>query len=132
MNFNGSNFLHYLQRSGIGFWLSVLALVWLLGSLGLQGVVNSILLILAFLLVAPVIAFVGLRWWLDRNLATDNCPACNYEFVGLERSQFRCPNCGEPLQVEGGKFQRVAPPGTIDVDVVDVVDVPSRTLDSGD
>ena len=132
MKSNGSNFLQYLQRSGIGFWLSVLALVWLLASVGLQGVVNSILLIFAFLLVAPVIAFAGLRWWLNRNLVSDRCPACNYEFVSLERSQFRCPNCGEPLQVEGGKFQRVTPPGTIDVNAVDVVDVSARTLDGGD
>jgi hypothetical protein len=38
----------------------------------------------------------------------------------LEKSQLQCPSCGEPLKIENGQFERLTPPGTIDVDAVDV------------
>ncbi|MDV3001582.1 MAG: hypothetical protein N5P05_003188 [Chroococcopsis gigantea SAG 12.99] len=30
------------------------------------------------------------------------------------------PNCGESLKVEGGTFQTLTPPGTIDVEAVEI------------
>ena len=77
------------------------------------------------LLITPVIAWFGFRWWLKRNLVEDQCPVCSYELTGFNGTESRCPSCGEPLKVEGGQFKRLTPPGTIDVDAVEV----SRTAD---
>ncbi len=83
-------------------------------------VVNGILILVGLALITPVIGWFVFRWWLKRNLVEDTCPVCAYEFAGLNGTQCRCPNCGEPLQVEQGHFQRLTPPGTIDVDAVEV------------
>ncbi|BCL37095.1 hypothetical protein [Nostoc sp. MS1] len=116
MSFNNSqlNLLNFRP------WLTALAIAWLLASLGLGWLVNSLLIILGFILLAPVVAFFGFRWWLERNLVTDQCPVCNYEFTGLNNSQMQCPNCGENVMVQKGHFQRFAPEGTIDVTAVEV------------
>ena len=101
----------------------------LLSAVGLGWIVNGFLILFLLLLFAPVIAFFGLQWWLKRNFILDSCPVCSYEFTGLKNSQFQCPNCGEPLEVNGGKFTRMTPPGTIDVEAVDVQ---VQVLDSTD
>lgn len=106
--------------SNLARWLSILAVIWLLGSVGLGWLVNSFLILVGLLLLAPVLAFVGFRLWLQRNLVQDQCPVCRYEFTGLNRTQLQCPNCGEPLKVEQGHFNRLTPPGTIDVQAVEV------------
>jgi len=64
-------------------WLTLLAIAWLLASLGLGWLVNSLLIIVGLLFLAPVVAFFGFRWWLERNLVSDQCPVCGYEFTGL-------------------------------------------------
>ncbi|MBD2343034.1 hypothetical protein [Anabaena subtropica] len=107
-------------------WLTLLAVVWLLASLGLGWLVNSLLILFGLILLAPVVAFFGFRWWLQRNLVTDQCPICSYEFTGLNNTQLQCPNCGENLIVQKGHFQRFAPEGTIDVTAIEV---PSQQLD---
>ncbi|WP_414755741.1 hypothetical protein [Anabaena sp. CCY 9910] len=107
-------------------WLTLLAIAWLLASLGLGWLVNSLLIIVGLLFLAPVVAFFGFRWWLERNLVSDQCPVCSYEFTGLNNSQLQCPNCGENLTVQKGHFQRFAPEGTIDVTAVEV---PSQRLE---
>lgn len=107
-------------------WLTVLAVFWLLASLGLGWLVNSLLIIFALLLLAPAIAFVGFRWWLQRNLVNDACPVCRYEFTGLNNSQLQCPNCGERILVQKGHFQRFTPDGTIDVTAIEV---PAKSLE---
>ena len=119
MNPNRSN-PYQLQFSGIGFWLGLFAIFWLLGAIGLGWLINSLLILFGLILIAPILLFVGARWWLNRNLVQDQCPVCSYEFAGLNNTQLACPSCGEPVQVEAGQFQRLTPPGTIDVDVVDV------------
>jgi DNA-directed RNA polymerase subunit RPC12/RpoP len=101
-------------------WLTTLAVIWLLGSLGLGWLVNSLAIIFGLLLLAPVLAFFVFRWWLQRNLVVDKCPVCEYEFTGLNNSQLQCPNCGEQVLVKQGQFQRFAPEGTIDVTAVEV------------
>jgi hypothetical protein len=68
-------------------WLTLLAVGWLLASVGLGGVVNSLLIIFALLLIIPILAFFGFRWWLQRNLVTDKCPVCGFESTGLNNSQ---------------------------------------------
>jgi len=95
-------------------------IIWLLGAIGLGWLVKSLLILFGLLLVAPILAFVGFRWWLKRNLIQSQCPVCNYEFVSLNKSEFRCPNCSEPLKAENGNFTRLVPAGTIDVSAVEV------------
>ncbi|MCG6136318.1 MAG: hypothetical protein MET45_17010 [Nostoc sp. LLA-1] len=107
-------------------WLTVLAVFWLLASLGLGWLVNSLLIIVGFFMLTPVVAFFGFRWWLQRNLVTDQCPVCNYEFTGLNNSQLQCPNCGEALSVQQGHFQRFTPEGTIDITAIEV---PAKSLE---
>ncbi|MBH8575949.1 hypothetical protein I8752_23710 [Nostocaceae cyanobacterium CENA369] len=106
--------------------LTVLAVFWLLASLGLGWLVNSLLIIFALLLLAPAIAFFGFRWWLQKNLVSDACPVCRYEFTGLNNSQLQCPNCGERILVQKGHFQRFTPDGTIDVTAIEV---PAKSLE---
>jgi hypothetical protein len=95
-------------------------IIWLLGAIGLGWLVKSLLILFGLILLAPVLAFFGFRWWLKRNLVQSQCPVCSFEFVGLNNSEFQCPSCGEPLKVEQGRFNRTVPPGTIDVAAVEV------------
>ncbi len=101
-------------------WLTLLAVIWLLGSFGLGWLVNSLLIIFGLLFLAPVLAFFGFRWWLQRNLVSDQCPVCAHEFTGLNNTQLQCPNCGEQLLVQQSHFRRFTPEGTIDVTAVEV------------
>ncbi|MBF1989600.1 hypothetical protein [Fischerella thermalis] len=107
-------------------WFTLVVIAWLLGSLGLGWLVNSLLIIVGLLLLTPILAFFGFRWWLQRNLVTDRCPVCRYEFTGLNQTQLQCPNCGELLSVQQGHFQRITPDGTIDVTAVEV---PAQSLE---
>jgi rubredoxin len=101
-------------------FLLPIAILWLLGSIGLGWLVKSFFILLALILIAPIVAYVGFRWWLSRSLMQSNCPVCGFEFAGLNQTEFRCPNCGEPLRAEHGQFKRLTPPGTIDVTAVEV------------
>lgn len=109
-----------LNLSNLRPLLTLLAVVWLLGSLGLGWLVNSLAIILGLLFLTPIIAFYGFRWWLQYNSVTDSCPVCGYEFTGLNNSQLQCPNCKEQLLVQQRHFQRFAPEGTIDVTAIEV------------
>ncbi|WP_017716504.1 hypothetical protein [Kamptonema formosum] len=106
--------------SDAGNWLTALLVIWLLGSIGLGWLVKSILILMGLALIAPALAFFGVRWWLSRNLIEDQCPVCSYEIAALNKTQLQCPSCGEPLQVEQGHLQRLTPPGTIDVKAIEV------------
>lgn len=108
------------NQSGLGCWLTFLATCLLLSSVGLGGVVNGFFILVALAILTPVIGWLGFRWWLKRNLVEDKCPVCAYQFTGFNATNCRCPNCGEPLKVEQGHFLRLTPPGTIDVDAVEV------------
>lgn len=112
--------LVWMNNSGLGCLLTFLLLGLLLGSIGLGWVVNSFLILLGAIILLPIISFWGLRWWMRRNLVEDQCPVCNYEFTAFNSIECNCPNCGEPLQIQGGHFQRITPPGTIDVEAVEV------------
>ena len=101
-------------------WLTLLAIAWLLASLGLGWLVNSLVIILGLLFLLPVVAFFGFRWWLQKNLVTNQCPVCGYELTGVNKSQVQCANCGEQLLVKNSQFQRFTPEGTIDVKAVEV------------
>ena len=118
MNQNSNSF--ELKLPDLRNWLVILFVIWVLTSLGLGWFVKSVLLVVGFLLVLPIVGFVGFRWWLKRNLVTAPCPVCNYEVTGLNQTQCSCPSCGEPLKIEQGHLLRLTPPGTIDVQAVDV------------
>jgi hypothetical protein len=109
-----------LNDSGLGCFLTLILIGLLLSSIGLGWLVNSFLVLLVLLMVMPIAVFLGFRWWLQRKLVEDGCPVCSYEFTGFNGTECRCPNCGELLKVEGGKFLRLTPPGTIDVEAVEV------------
>jgi hypothetical protein len=106
--------------SGVGRVVVWLAIAWLLGILGLGWLIKSFLVLLGLLLITPIVAFVGLRWWVQKNLVQGACPVCSAELTGFNRMELQCASCGETLQVNQGKFRRITPAGTIDVDAVDV------------
>jgi hypothetical protein len=117
---NQNSFSRQFNLAGLRFWVTVFAVVWLLGAIGLGWIVKSVLFLLALLIIVPVIGFFGLRWWLQRNLVMDQCPVCGFESAGINGTQMRCPNCSEPLRIEQGHFYRLTPPGTVDVEAIDV------------
>ncbi len=122
MNFNRSNQIQ-LNFSGLGCWLTLLGIVWLLGAVGLGWVVKSLAVLVVLVLVTPVLAFIGLRFWLRRNLVQGACPVCATAVTGIKGTETTCLNCGTALRTEADGFSRLAEAGTIDVTAVDVVDV---------
>ncbi len=106
--------------AGVGRLVSLLAIAWLLGLIGLGWLVKSFFVLLGLILITPVVAFLGLRWWIQRNLIQADCPVCHYDFTGFNQAEFRCPNCNEPLKAEAGQFKRMTPAGTIDIQAVEV------------
>jgi len=116
-NFSSAQF----NLSGIGGWVVLLAMAWLLGTIGLGWLVKSVLVLIGLLVFTPVIAFFAIRWWLKRNVVQDQCPVCGVSSAGINGTQLRCPSCSEPLRVDQGHFYRITPPGTVDVEAVEVI-----------
>ncbi|NJL86489.1 MAG: hypothetical protein HC886_11735 [Leptolyngbyaceae cyanobacterium SM1_1_3] len=114
------NDLRQLNFSGLGCWLTLFATVWLLGALGLGWLIKSFLVLMVLLVLAPVVAFLGFRWWLRRNLVVAQCPVCNAEVTGVSGMQATCLNCGTQLKAEANQFKRVVSEGIIDIDAVEV------------
>ena len=119
MNERFNKLLQY-NTSGLGCWISLLLFILIVGKIGLGGVISGFLILIALSIVVPVLGFWGFQWWLRRKLTLAQCPVCSYEFTGFKDTEFNCPSCGESLQVEGDRFTRMTPPGTIDVDAVEV------------
>lgn len=115
----GSN-NYQINFSGVGCWLTVIAIAWLLGAIGLGWVVKSIAVLVGLIFITPILAFVGVRWWLSRNVIEGNCPVCETALTGLNRAQTVCPNCRTPLQVGRDGFARFTPEGTVEVSAVEV------------
>lgn len=109
-----------INLAGLRSWLVLLAAIWLLGSIGLGWLVKSLVFLIGLLLLIPAIGFFVLRWWLKRNLIEDSCPVCQTQFVAINNSELSCPNCSEPLTIDHGHFHRLTPPGTVDVDAIEV------------
>lgn len=106
--------------SGLGCILTLVIVSLLLGSIGLQWIVNGFLILIALLIITSIIAVFVFRWWLKRNLIEDQCPVCDYTFTALNNNNCYCPNCGESLSILQGKFVRETQPGTIDVEAIEV------------
>ena len=109
-----------MNQSGLGCGLMLLAAMVLLSAIGLKWVVNGIALFIVVIFLAPIVGVFAFRWWLKGKLMESDCPVCHYEFTGFTGQECQCPNCGEVLLATNGKFERPTPPGTIDVDAVDV------------
>ena len=111
-----------VNQSGLGCLISLILTALFLGAVGLGWVVNGALIFIGILLLIPSIGWFGLRWWLKKRLVESACPVCSYEFTGFHGTEFRCPNCGEALQIEKGEFRKLNAIGTIDVKAVDVIE----------
>ncbi len=119
---------------GLGCWLFVLGAFWLIGAIGIGGLIKSVFAIVLFVVLAPVLAFFALQFWVKRNLVNGSCPVCSQTLAGLKNSKMPCPNCGTELAVTGDGFERSAPEGVIDIQAVDVQasNVQSTPVELGD
>ncbi len=106
--------------SGLGCWLTVIGLAYLLGVVGLGWIVQSLLMIALLVIITPVIGFFGFRWWLRHNLVSAPCPVCSAPVSGLKNRSTTCLNCGTPLSFQGEYLQRATPEGTVEVSAVDI------------
>ena len=109
-----------LNLSGLRFWLVLAVILWLISSVGLWWLVKSFFILIGIILFLPLIIFLGFRFWLQRNLINADCPVCGQSLIGINGQQLQCTNCGEALIASDSTLKRVTPPGTVDVDVVDV------------
>lgn len=131
MNPNSSKQVQ-INFSGLGCWLTLIGVIWLLGAVGLGWLVKSLAVLVVLLLAAPVLGFIGLRFWLRRNLVQAACPVCSTPLTGIKGADTRCLNCGTPLHAEIDGFSRVAEAGTIDITAVDVTVEAKPILPEGD
>ena len=109
-----------LQLRGLGVWLVTLLFLVGVGSILPDWLVNAVFILIGLALFAPVLGFFGLRWWLQRNLVQQSCPVCSTPLSGIANVKLQCPNCNTLLEVKQGKISRVTPPGTVDVEAVEV------------
>ncbi len=109
-----------LQLPSLNSILFFVLLAWVLGAIGLGGLIKSLLVVIIVLAALPVVALLFTQWWVKKNLIQAACPSCGFELTGVNEMDLQCPNCGEHLSVSEGKFMRQAQSGTIDVNVVDV------------
>ncbi|WP_017301797.1 hypothetical protein [Nodosilinea nodulosa] len=131
MNQNNFNQIR-VNLSGLGCWLTLIGVVWLLGAVGLGWLVKSLAVLIVLLLAAPVLGFIGLRFWLRRNLVQGPCPVCSTALTGIKGTETRCLSCGTPLHTEADGFTRVTEAGTIDITAVDVTVDAKPVLPEGD
>ncbi|HSM82056.1 MAG TPA: hypothetical protein VLS96_10230 [Nodosilinea sp.] len=131
MNQNRPNQIQ-LNFSGLGCWLTLIGVIWLLGAIGLGWVVKSLAVLVVLVLAAPVLGFIGLRFWLRRNLVQGPCPVCATDLTGIKGAETRCLNCGTPLRTEAEGFARLTEAGTIDVTAVDITVEAKPVLPEGD
>lgn len=119
MNQNNSKTFQF-NFSNLRFWISLVAIILLLRSLGLGGLVNGFFIIIALAIATPILGILWFTWWAKRNQVQAPCPVCNAEISGFNGTEVQCPSCSEPLKIENRIFQRLTPPGTIDVQAVEV------------
>ncbi|KPQ33763.1 MAG: hypothetical protein HLUCCA11_17280 [Phormidesmis priestleyi Ana] len=114
----------------LGCWLFILGTIWLIGAIGIGGIIKSVLALVLFIVLAPVLAFLALQFWIKRNLVNGSCPVCEQTLAGLKNTQIACPNCGTNLSVTSEGFERFAAEGVIDIQAVDVPSGPVKLADA--
>ncbi len=105
---------------GLGCWLFAFIAIWVIGAIGITGILKSIFAVILFLVLAPVLLSVAVRFWLKRNVVTGNCPVCEQSLVCIKQSKTICPNCATEVTATSDGFERVAADGVIDVQAVDI------------
>ncbi|MEL6332647.1 MAG: hypothetical protein AAFN42_21240 [Cyanobacteria bacterium J06554_1] len=119
-----------LNFSGMGCWLTLAIGFGLVTTVGIGWLLKSLLVLVVLLVSVPIALIVGSQFWLRRNLVEGACPACSQPLTGFRPIPMSCPNCGVALQAKDGTFVRVAPEGTIDVNVINVDAVRTDTGDT--
>lgn len=114
---------------GLGCWLFAFIAIWVIGAIGITGILKSIFAVILFLILAPVLLSVVARFWLKRNLVSGNCPVCEQSLVCMKQSKLTCPNCATEVSATDNGFERVAAEGVIDVQAVDIQTSATATLD---
>ncbi len=105
---------------GLGCWVFIFIAAWIIGAIGITGILKATLALVLFLVLAPVLALVGLQFWIKRNLIQGRCPVCEQPLTGLKKMKTPCPSCGTQVVVTAEGFERVASDGVIDISAVDV------------
>jgi len=121
-----------INLSGLGCWIAFFGVIWLLGAVGLGWLVRSLAVLVLLIMLAPVLLFLGFRFWLKRSLVQADCPVCTTTLTGIKGTQTQCPNCGTLLKADGEGFHRLQEEGTIDVTAVDVTPDPPSSLPEGE
>lgn len=103
--------------------LATIAVIVLVLSLLPNWLRDTLFGLVGLLILLPIVGILGLRWWLNRNLINAPCPVCGTPISGLRAAQQQCPNCGEVLEVKERQWVRLTPPGTLDVQAVEVQDL---------
>ncbi|AZB72296.2 hypothetical protein [Synechococcus elongatus] len=103
--------------------LATIAVIVLVLSLLPNWLRDALFGLVGLLILLPILGILGLRWWINRNLVNAPCPVCGTTVSGLGQSQLQCPGCGEVLQVKDRQLVRLTPPGTLDVQAVEVQDL---------
>lgn len=99
-------------------------LVWLVLTGRIGFLFDSFLILVAVLSIVPVLAMLGFRWWVNRQLVQGICPSCGTSVTGLKGQSFPCTVCGNTVQGETtGDFSVKDPSSaTIDIDAKQVDD----------
>lgn len=99
-------------------------LAWLVLTGRIGVLFDSFLILFAIVTIVPVIAMVGFRWWINRQLVQGTCPSCGAMVTGLKGQSFQCNVCGNTMQGENtGNFSVKDPSkATIDIDAKEVDD----------
>lgn len=105
---------------GLGCWLFAFIAIWVVGAIGITGILKSIFAVVLFLILAPVLLSVAAQFWLKRNLVTGNCPVCEQSLVCIKQSKTVCPNCATEVRATADGLERIAADGVIDVQAVDI------------
>lgn len=97
-------------------------LFWLIftGRIGI--IFDSFLILFGVMTIVPVLAILGFRWWINRQLVQGTCPSCGTSVTGLRGQAFKCTVCGRPVQGENtGNFSVKDPSSaTIDIDAKEI------------
>ncbi|EDX85732.1 hypothetical protein S7335_3435 [Synechococcus sp. PCC 7335] len=105
---------------GLGCWLFAFIAIWVIGAIGITGILKSIFAVVLFLILAPVLLSIAAQFWLKRNLITGNCPVCEQSLVCIKQSKTVCPNCATEVTATADGFERATADGVIDVQAVDI------------
>lgn len=99
-------------------------LVWLVLTGRIGFIFDSFLFLFSFVTVVPVLAVLGFRWWLSRQLVRGECPSCGASITAVKGKSFPCPSCGNTVYGESsGNFSVKDPTSaTIDIDAKQIDD----------